>query len=139
MHIHFYQEENVYRNYRWDKSKQNNEITNEGADFSWNNHKMRKEWRKAICTLQLRKMIAETEDQSQRNKRNMTNCKLWNINGTYIYPVPPYLKNKGRKSHVNQTQAQCKQRLPIIYSFNKNDLPCLGGNLMFQGHITHAR
>ena len=37
------------------------------------------------------------EDQSQRNKWNITRYQVWNITGTCLYPVHPYLKNKSWK------------------------------------------
>ena len=68
-----------------------------GADFTWNNDKMRKNDVNLYVHCSWIRWLLRVEDQSQRNKRNMTKYKVWNINGTYIYPVHPYLKKKRKK------------------------------------------
>lgn len=47
--------------------------------------------------------------KSQRKRWNMTRYKVWNVNGSYIYPVHLYLKIE-RNNHANQRHNVRKKR-----------------------------
>lgn len=50
-----------------------------------------------VCTLQWNKMITESWRKVKERDETWQKFKVWNVNGSYIYPVHLYLKNKRKE------------------------------------------
>lgn len=81
-----------------------------GADFSWNNHKMRKNDVKLYvhCSWGRWLLRLKTKVKEMKETQQTANCET--LTGLTFILFPLIWKIKGRKSHVNQMQAQCKRR-----------------------------
>ena len=90
-------------------------ITNEGGrNFSWNNHKMRKNVVKLYVHCSWGRWLLRVEDQSQRKDETLQGTKCEILLGLASFLFTLIWKIKGRYNQSNQMKAQCKEEMAII-------------------------